>query len=817
MRVPLSWLLEMVDWPDGPEDLAEALTRRGLTVEAVERPASPPAGVLAARVLSVEPHPRADRLMLCRVSAGARGGEVVCGAPDVQAGTLVAWAAPGAVLPGGTAIGRREIRGCLSEGMVCAPDELGLPGGGGGLLRLEAARLPGHAPIAPGDDVAAALALHDPVLVFELTPNYAAHCQSILGVAREVRALTGGALRAAPDVPPEDPRAPAASAASVEVAAPDLCPRYVARVLDRLHHGPSPLQLARRLEQCGVRSLGAVVDVTNYVMLELGQPLHAFDLDALEGGGVTVRRAAPGEGIVTLDGQARELQAGELVIADAAGPVALAGVMGGRRSEVGAHTRRLLLESATFAPEAVAVTARRLGLPSEAAARFARGVDPGLARRAADRAALLLAAVAQARVHAGTIERGPGVPARSVSLRGRAARAVLGIRLSTSACGDHLARLGFDVAADGADRLRVQIPGWRPDVAIEVDLIEEVARSYGYDRLPAVLPPGEPGSPFPDPTRAAAALGREVCLGAGCSEVLPYSFHATSLWERLRLPAGHPWRQAAAIANPMHEQQAVLRTVLLAGLLQSLEANARQRRPDAAVFEVGRVFRPPTPAARPAEPLHLGLAGYGALSPGGFGHPPQPCDFLGFKGVCEEILDRFGLRACTFVPAGAALAPCHPGRAAEIRLTVQGSERIVGFVGELHPEVCRAFGLPEPAAAAELDLTALAAARREAPATAAFRPWPRFPAARRDLALLCPADLPAARVEAALRAGGGDLLADVALFDVYAGPELPPGRRSLAYTLTYQAERTLTDAEVEACQAQVRAAAAALPGVEPRS
>lgn len=810
MRVPLSWLQEWVPWEDGPESLASLLTGRGVAVEAVQAPPALARGIIAGTVLAVEAHPRADRLKVCRVRAGERLGTVVCGAPDVEPGILVPWATPDSALPSGLQIATREVRGVASEGMLCAPDELGLPGGHGGLLRLDRETLPDGTPFEEGQDVVGALSLNDPVLVLELTPNYAAHCQSILGVAREVAAATGASVRWPASEPREDAQRTAASATRVRIDAPDLCPRYVARVCADVRHGASPLWMAHRLVQCAMRPVGTIVDVTNYVMLELGQPLHAFDLDRLSGSEVIVRRAHPGEDLVTLDGRLRALCADDLVIADGEGPVAIAGVMGGDRTEVTDDTRAVFLESAAFTADCVARTARRLALPSEASARFGRGVDPDIARKAADRAMLLLGRLAGARVLTGAVEAGAGVPHRALSLRGRYVRELLGIRLSTSACGKHLERLGFGVGADGADRLRVMVPGWRPDVTLEVDLVEEVARSYGFDRLPSALPPGDPGVPSPAPVRHLADHVRRIVLGAGYSEVVPFSFHGPEVWDQMRLEPDHPWRRATAVTNPMSGDQAHLRTTLAAGLLRALSVNARYRRADAAIFDIGRVFRPSRPEARPAEPLMLGIAGYGALRPADWAHPADPCDFFACKGLCEEILSRCGVDQAEvqWLPAGPDYPLLHPGRCAELHISGQ----VVGWLGELHPTVIRTFDLPEPAVVAEMDLGRLCEAAQRLP----FRSPPRHPAARRDVAVIAAAAVPAAQLAGTVRAAAGDLLADIRLFDVYTGDGVPTGWRSLAFSLTYQADRTLTDAEVEERHARVRAALVALPNVRIR-
>jgi phenylalanyl-tRNA synthetase beta chain len=789
VRVPLSWLREYVDWEWTAEELAERLTGLGLAVEAVER-----TGVAAERIASVGPLPGSDRLSVCRLSGGAPG---VYGAPGLRAGLAVAWARPGAELPGGRTVGRAAFLGVESEGMLCSAAELGLPGGGERLLDVDDPRL--------------AAALDDVVLVLELTPNYAVHCQSLIGVAREVGALLGRPARRPPAGVAEAPRQ-AADEASVRVADAELCPLYVARVVEGLSAGPSPLWMARRLQLAGMRPIGGVVDVTNYVMLESGQPLHAFDLARLRGGRVAVRRALPGERLVTLDGVERALEPSDLVIADGERAVALAGVMGGADAEVTESTRAVLLESAVFAPDAVSRAVRRLGLRSEASSRFSRGVDPETTRWAADRAAGLLAELCGGRVLAGAAEVGSVPRRRAVTLRGSVVRQHLGVALSTAESGHLLERLGFGVAADGADRLRVTIPGWRGDVAAEVDLVEEVARLHGYERIPELLPPGASGTGEAGALGPAVAAARQAVLAAGFSEGVTYSFHARSAWDRLRLPGDHPWRRAVAVANPMTEDQAVLRRSLAPGLLDALSYNARHRRADAALFEVGRVFAPdPGSETGVRETAALGLAGFGRLGASGWAGPGRPLDFFGLKGVLELLLERLRIAGWTAERAH-DLPFLHPGRAA--RLLLAGEP--VAWLGEVHPTVAQAWDLPERAVAGEVDLEALAARAR---LEVTFRPWPRSPAVRRDVAFVLDEAVPAGRAAEVIRAAAGPLLAGLELFDVYAGEGVPAGRRSLAYALHYQDRegRTLTDAEVDGRQAAVRAALAERLGATLRS
>ncbi len=816
MRVPYRWLQEYVDITLGPDELAEALTMQGLGVEAVERPAPAFSGVVTGRVLAAEPHPNADRLRVCTVDVGeAEPRTIVCGAPNVAAGQTVPVALPGAVLPGGLTIGEARLRGVLSRGMICSAKELGLPDptGGAGILVLAE-------PFAPGRDLREALGLDEAVLVLELTPNYAMHCQSMLGVAREVAALTGGGVRVPAPAVREAARA-ASEAAEVRIDEPGLCPRYVARVIEGVRIGPSPLWLKRRLEAAGMRPINNVVDVTNYVMIEMGQPLHAFDLHRLDGAGgrkrIVVRRARPGETLTTLDGAERRLEPDDLVIADGpdgARAVALAGVMGGENSEVTPETTAILLESASFNNLTVRRTARRLGLLSEASARFEKWVDPAGCRAAADRAMTLLQELAGGQVLAGAVDVHPRpVAPRRIAARCARINGLLGTDLSHEEIAAIFTRLGFEVSDFHAGSILVTVPTRRPDIEGEADLAEEVARLYGYNRIPVTLPRSPAVPAVLGAERRLTAEARAVCLAAGLNEVMTYSFMNPAGFDRIGLAADDPRRCAVPLANPLSEAQGVMRTCLLPLLLEVAAANVRQRITDVGVFEIGRVYLPKgLPLAElPEERLSLGAVLMGAAGRGGWYGGAEEADFYHVKGLVEAVCRRLGVDGVSFE---ALAAPGHhPGRTA--RLVAPGDGATLGVLGELHPETARAYDLPGRVLAVELDLTALMARARP---VRTHRPLPRFPAADRDLAVLVPDRIPAARVEATIAEAGGDLLESVCLFDLYRGAGVPEGWRSLAYSLVYRAaDRTLTDAEVDAVHGRVCAALAERLGAQLRS
>ncbi|HEY8450588.1 MAG TPA: phenylalanine--tRNA ligase subunit beta [Bacillota bacterium] len=798
MRVPLSWLQEWVDVPWDVDELAERLTAVGLAIEAIERPGAEVSGVIVARIDEVKPHPAADRLWVVTIDTGRGTATVVTGAGNARPGAFAIYAAPGARLAGGLEIRERSFRGVLSQGMLCSTWELGLPTAAKteedrlaeGLLLLE-----GGSSVRPGADAGPLLGLGEPVLVLDLTPNYAAHCQSILGVAREVAALTGAGLHppAAPVVEPAETAADAFT--RVEIRAEDGCGCYIARVLDGVSVGRSPLWLQRRLQLAGMRPINNVVDVTNYVMLETGQPLHAFDYDRLQEGRIVVRRARAGERLLTLDGEERRLEPGDLVIADAERPVALAGIMGGAETEVSQQTRRVLLEAAHFEPLGILRTSRRMGLRTEASGRFEKGLDPEGVEPASARAAAWIAALAGAKLLAGRVAAVARNEApRRIPWRPQRINGLLGTDLSETELRDLLGRYGFIVENDG-----VRVPSYRTDVFGEADLAEEVARLYGYDRIPSRLPSGAPATAGRSRWQVELLTVRRHLVGCGFSEVTTFSFAPADLGDRLHLPDDHPWRQALRLANPMNEDQAALRTTLLGSMLEVVRYNRRRRNDALALFEIGTTYLPDGEGL-PREPKRLMLAAAGDLRPRHWQGHAEPADVYLLKGVLERLAQRLG-RELAFRPEPQPFL--HPGRAA----AVYAAGGAVGYLGELHPDLIETWELPPRLVVAEVDLSAWLAAEAQ---VTRFQPLPRFPAVERDVAFVLPLTVPAARAEAVIREHAGPWLEQLTLFDVYQGEPVPAGCRSLAYALRYRAaDRTLTDAEVDEVHERVRQALAA--------
>ena len=776
MRIVLNWLRELCPTDLPAEDLAELLTSKGAEVESIERPWERLSGVAVARVIEVRDHPNSDTLCLARVQTGSGEQEVVVGVRNMAPGDLVPLAGPGAtVLTLDAPLGSREIRGVVSNGMLCAPDEIGVSPSHEGILILPPE-------LEPGTDVAEAFGLTDAVLDVEVTPNRPDFL-SVIGIAREVSAATGVKL-ALPNTDVAETQEPAQGAATLEVQDLERSPRYLARIIRDVRHVDAPIRAQARLFASGMRPLSAVVDATNYAMLEIGQPLHPFDLALLKGPGILVRRARDGETLVTLDGIERTFTSDDLLICDAERAVAVAGVMGGELAEVSEQTSDVLLESASFEREGVQRTRRRIELSTEASMRFERGVDPEATPVGAARAARLMTEWAGATVLEGVIEVGGPPPRRAIELRASRASALIGYPVSLGEAAEVFDRLGIGHQSVDEDRLRVEVPGYRVDLEREVDLIEEVVRIQGYDRVGSTLPPiRQPGG-----TPAAYAFRnrvRDALRRAGLREVRAIPFVSEADLEVVRDD------DAIRVTNPLQPDDGWLRTRLLPGLLKAAGRNVRRHVRSVALFEVGSVFR-----MRDGEPIERPMAALvlGGNAEWGWSARDRPFDVFDAKGAVEALLAELGV-AWTLGPSPGR--PFHPGRSATV---LMGGVR-VGVLGELHPKIAQRYDLTERVAVAELEAEALMVA---AAPTIRADDVPRFPPVRRDLAFVIDAGTPAGAVQAALENAGGDLVGSAVLFDVFEGTPMPEGSRSLAFSIDFRApDRTLTDEEAEAAVAAI--------------
>ncbi len=789
MLLPLSWLDEFVTWSGSAADLAERLTMAGLTVEDIEHVGRLDPQIRVGLLATVEPHPAAERLVVCRVElGGAAPVTIASAAPGLVPGQIVPVALPGARL-GDTVVQAVDLRGVASAGVLCSEAELGLGDDAGRVLLLPADATPGaRLSELPG--------MIDIVLTVEVTANRG-DCLSIFGVAREIAAFGRTRLRH-PRPRPRETGEPTAREVSVRVEAPALCPRYCGRVVRGVTFGPSPLWLRLRLRRAGMRPINTVVDATNYLMLERGQPLHAFDLDRIAERRIIVRTAGPGERLTTLDGVERILEAGDLVIADADGPVALAGVMGGRDTEVTATTTAILLESAYFDPAAVRRTARRTGLLSQAAYRFERRVDPGMVGEALDGAAALVVRLAGGRVGVGMVEDGPGraafqVPA--IRLRPQRVQALVGTAVSRGEMTRQLRALGARCTAKG-ETLLVTPPSHRGDLRAEEDLIEEVARLGGYDRIPTTLPEAPMTSGEDSEGRILARRVRQLLVAAGLTEMVTLAF--TDQRTNRQLP-GFVGRALSPVAvlNPLSSETGELRRSPLTGLVRALARNLGQGATFVGAFELGKGYGLDG-AGRRQEVRAVALLLHGVWPARGVERAGPAIDFLDLKGVVANLLAGLAIEEARveWRPAGDTPA-LHPGKAALVE--VDGTA--IGVAGCLHPEIAQAHDLPGEVWLAELDLSGLA---HYLPRRVALKQVPRFPAVTRDIAAIVDEPFRAGEIVQEVRALGNPHIESVRLFDCYRGAPVPPGKKSLAYTIAYRAsDRTLTDDEVNGLHAAV--------------
>ncbi|MCF6508883.1 phenylalanine--tRNA ligase subunit beta [Blastococcus sp. MG754426] len=819
MKVPVSWLSELVDLPAGTtvEELDAAFVRLGFEVEDVVRPPVTTGPLVVGRVLDIEELTGFKKpIRYCQVEVGeAEPRGIVCGARNFAVGDLVVAALPGAVLPGDFAIAARKTYDHVSDGMICSVRELGIGEDHAGILVL------GQAGYVPGTPAADVLGLDDVVFDLEVTPDRG-YAMSMRGIARDLAGVLGVTWRDPADLPL--PGWAGAPAWEVTVADPDRCDRFSMLAVEDLDPAaPSPWPLRRRLAQCGVRSISLAVDVTNYVMLELGQPMHAFDRATVTGP-ITVRRATAGERLTTLDGVDRALTDDDLLITDASGPIGLAGVMGGASTEIGDTTTAVLLEAAHWEPTGISRGVRRHRLPSEAGKRFERGTDPEVTVVALARAAALLAEHGGARIVGAPVDVDTRAPRPAIALDAGLPGRIAGVPYTRDQVLEVLTAVGAEVSGDG-DALHVTPPSWRGDLQEPADLVEEVVRFRGFDEIPSILPTAPPGGGLTERQRRRRSIGRALAE-AGYVEAPAFPFTGPAQLDALGLPADDDRRRVITVRNPLSEEAPALRTTLLPGLLAALARNLARGLRDVALFEHGSVFpggdgtpaplpgadRRPDDAtlaallgAVPAQPWHVAVALTGQREPRGWWGPGRPAAWADAVQAARLVAAAAGAELTV---EQAEQAPWHPGRCAALLV----GDRVVGYAGELHPKVCEVLGLPARTAVMELDADAL-----PEPTVPQARSISTFPPVRMDLALLVPEDQPEDRVRRALRDGAGELLEDLRLFDVYTGSSVPGGQKSLAYSLTFRApDRTLTSEEARVAFDAAVAAAVAANGAQLR-
>jgi len=774
MKAPINWLKQYVDIDMPAAELAHRLTMAGAEVDAIEAVGGWE-GIVVGEVIAVEPHPNADKLKLVTVDIATAEITVVCGAPNVAVGQKVPFASVGAELidPHSgqrSKLKKAKIRGVVSEGMVCSECELGISDNHEGIMVL-----PTDTPCGtPLDRLMA-----DVVFDFSITPNRP-DLLSIIGIAREVAALTGKTLEL-PDLSYEESAEPAAGRASVEIIDPDLCPRYCASIITGVKMGPSPSWMQQRLAACGMRPINNVVDITNYVMLEFGQPLHAFDYDNIADRKIIVRRARK-ETMRTLDGASRALSDDMLVIADGMGPVAVAGVMGGAESEVTDATTSILLESANFNPASIRRTSAAFKLRSEASLRFEKGVSPELPVPALKRATQLMAQLCGGRVARGIIDVYPGRKAiEPLPLTANKVRRVIGSDISIDEAKSVLESLGLKCERDGADAIKVTVPYWRTDISVAEDLVEEVARITGYDSIPTTIPSGQLPAYKPERMRDLVQRISDLLVGCGMQEVITYSLISRDAMKKADLET-----VALKVANPITIEQEYLRTSLRPGLLMTLAYNQRFEEGGLKLFEVDKIYMP-REGDLPHEKRMLACVLCGDRNATFWQQANGKVDFFDAKGIVETVIGRLGLQAM-FSPASDKLLIA--GRTASIHIR----DTIVGVVGELHPRIAERFDIrSRPVYLFEIDMEQLLPLTSVTPK---YNPLPRFPATMRDIALIIDIDTPSDRLVNIIQ--GSPLVSRVTLFDVYTGEQVPKGKKSLAFRIEYQTpERTLTDEEVD--------------------
>jgi phenylalanyl-tRNA synthetase beta chain len=782
MIVTYNWLKEFVDFQFTPQQLCDRLTMAGLEVDALEEIGGSLDSVIVAKLESVEQHPDADRLTVCQVNNGKEIVQVVCGATNHKAGDLVALAQPGSVLPGDFKIKKSKIRGQVSQGMLCSEKELALAEDSPGIMILPA-------DLTLGEPVFTALGLKDFQIEIGLTPNRP-DCLSVVGVAREVAALSQQQLKL-PVANVKEIDDPIENHAAVVIENEEGCPRYAARMVKNIKIGPSPDWMVRRLEAVGMRSINNVVDVTNYVMMELGHPLHAFDFRFLEDGKIVVKSAKAGEKFTTLDDQEHSLNPEDLMICDGQRPVAMAGVMGGLNSEVQDDTSTVLLEAAYFKPTMIRRTSKRHGLHTESSHRFERGADIDMIPVALDRAAGLIAELADGQVASGVIDCYPRqLDPVVIEINTPKVKKILDIPISTDEVKQLLESIGLQtLVGSRSDCLQVTVPSFRPDIEREVDLIEEVARLYGYGRIPVTMPVGTVDAKLPPLRQLLQKSLRQTMVASGFSEAMNYSFVAAESLNKIAIGADDSRLTQIKILNPLSEDQAVMRTSLVPSLLDTVSRNLNYRSSNLRLFELRPVFLTQSGSDQCVEKLSLTAVMSGQRNPEGWSQDTSLVDFYDIKGVVEEILTKVNIYNASFDSA-VSQPYLHPGKSCQLVL----GEKSLGFVGEVHPEVLNNFTIEQPVYLFELDVDAIIAAAGQ---HAQFKALSKFPDVKRDSALLLDESISADQVMDIVSKSKIRFVESASIFDLYTGKGIPVGKKSLAIRVCYRdLEKTLTEAEV---------------------
>ena len=792
MIVTYNWLKEFVDFDLDADQLSHQLTMAGLEVDFMEKLGASLDSVIVAKLESVEPHPEADRLTLCQVNTGSDVIPVVCGATNHKTGDLIALAQVGSLLPGDFKIKKSKIRGAESRGMLCSEKELGLAEEADGILILPQG-------LQLGTPVFTALGLKDVRYEIGLTPNRA-DCLSVAGVAREVGAFVDKKIQLPTSGAMNEGELSIDTKTSVTIEDPSGCPRYMARLIEGVTVAPSPSWLVQRLESIGMRSINNVVDVTNYVLMELGHPLHAFDFNLLRGKKIVVKRADEGSEFITLDEQTRKLKSSDIVICDDEGPVALAGIMGGENSEVQDTTVDILLESAYFDPISVRRTSKRLGIHTEASHRFERGADIDIVAIALDRAMSLIQELAGGTVAKGCIDNYPqALFKREVSITTSRTNALLGLNLSLDQIEQLLNSIELNTVRldlEGQEALKATIPMSRHDLEREVDLIEEVARLNGYDNIPVTMPVSRAVRQTKDKSQITTRLLRDAMVSQGYSEIINYSFTSPTAWDKINLSEDDTRRSTIKVLNPLTEEQSIMRTSLVPAMLETISRNLSYRSHDLSLFELRPVFAVKGEEIQPIESVRMCAAITGKREIEGWSQSDDNVDYYDLKGTVETVCQQLSIPSLR-AELDAQQPYLHPGKSCRL----YNDKMLLGVMGEIHPQVQDNYDIDQPVFLVDLDVSAIQTTKKNA---VTFKPISRFPDSYRDSSFLFDEEISAQQIFDVLSKVKVKNLDDVTLFDMYIGKGVPEGKKSLAIRARYRSmDKTFTDDEISAMHAKI--------------